>query len=65
MLYLPKVLYFQRKHKEKHIFPLAIETFLLYFQRKLTICHPFQTPRELPQGDRMYERQPEDRNDHG
>jgi len=30
---LIKLCYFQRKHKEKHIFPLVIETFLLYLQR--------------------------------
>ena len=36
MLFLLKVLYFQRKHKEKHIFPLVIETFLLCLQRNLT-----------------------------
>ena len=30
-----KTLYFQRKHKEKYVFPLIIETFLLYLQRKL------------------------------
>ena len=34
MLYLLKVLYFQRKHKENYAFPLVIETFLLYLQRK-------------------------------
>ena len=30
---LLKILYFQRKHKEKHGFPLVIETYLLYLQR--------------------------------
>ena len=32
---LLKIHYFQRKHKEKHTFPLVIETFLLYLQRNL------------------------------
>ncbi len=33
-----KKLYFQRKYKEKHIFPLIIEYFLLYLQRNSTKC---------------------------
>ena len=37
--------YFQRKHEEKHKFPLIIETFLLYLQRnyKLQILTPSST----------------------
>ena len=35
MLFLLKILYFRRKHIEKHTFPLVIATFLLYLQRML------------------------------
>ena len=35
VLFLLKILYFRRKHIEKHTFPLVIATFLLYLQRIL------------------------------
>jgi len=33
MLFLLNYAYFQRKHKEKDVFPLKIHIFLLYLQR--------------------------------